>query len=143
VTPTILFCFLLSSSSRLRGGKAERFFADDVQPGFQRRFGDGEVGIVRRGDRYDFNTVRAQRLFAEQRLIIGVAALRRDPELFTELTSALGIDIKRAGQQGKDIVTQRRTSGGCSRSGWWLRRRPCPSAGSGIRVSCRLTWCSP
>ena len=88
-----------------RGGKAERFFADDVQSGFQRRFGNGEVGIVRRGYRYHFNTVRAQGLFAEQRLIIGIAASRRDPELFTKLTSAFGINIKSAGQQGKDIVT--------------------------------------
>ena len=43
----------------LGGGKAQRFFADNVQPRFQRCFGDREMGIVRRSDRNGFNAVRA------------------------------------------------------------------------------------
>ena len=96
--------------ARFVGGKAQRFFADNVQPGFQRRFSDSEVSIIRRRHRYGFNPVGAFGLLREQRFIIGVAALRSDAELLAELTAALGIDIKRAGQQSKDVITQRRAT---------------------------------
>ena len=96
--------------ARFVGGKAQRFFANNVQPGFKRRFSDSEVSIVRRSYRYGFNAVRAFGLLREQRLVIGVAAFRSDAELLAELTTALGIDIKRAGEQSKDVVAKRRTA---------------------------------
>lgn len=108
----------------------------------QRRFGDGEMGIVRGGDRDDLDPVRALRLFAKQGLVVGVAAIRRDAQLLTERAPALGIDVKRAGQQGINIVTQRRTAVAVAD----LTGSPpptMPQRRNGIRVSGRLTWCSP
>ena len=106
----VLFFAQIHQLARLFGGKAEGLFADNVESRLQRRFGNGEMGIVRGGDRDDLDAVRALRLFAKQGLVVGVAALRRDAQLLAERASALGIDVKRAGQQGINIVTQRRTA---------------------------------
>ena len=82
----VLFFAQIHQLARLFGGKAEGLFADNVESRLQLR------------------------LFAKQGLVVGVAALRRDAQLLTERAPALGIDVKRAGQQGINIVTQRRTA---------------------------------
>ena len=94
----VLFFTQVHQFARLFGGKTEGLFTDDVEARFQRRFGDGEMGIIRGGDRDDLDPVRALRLFTKQGLVVGVAALRRDAQLLTERAPALGIDVKRAGQ---------------------------------------------
>ena len=68
------------------------------------------MGIVRGGDRDDLDPVRTAGFFTKQGLVVGVAALRRDAQLLTKRAPALGINVKRAGQQDVNIVTQRRTA---------------------------------
>ena len=92
----------------LFAGKTERFFADHMQSGLQRRAANGVVGVVWRGDGDRFNAVFPRRLFAKQRFVVGVTAPGLHAQLLAKLAPALGVNIKGSGKQGKRSVTQRR-----------------------------------
>lgn len=106
----ILCCRWLSATSFVcfLAAEAQRLFAHHVQPSLQRCPADGIMGVIWRGNRHRLNAVRTLRLAAEQALVVGVTALGIHPQLLAELASALGINIKGAGQQRKGIITQRR-----------------------------------
>jgi hypothetical protein len=79
-----------------------------MQSGLQRRAANGVVGVVWRGDGDRFNAVFPRRLFAKQRLVVGVTAPGSTPSCWPNSRPRSGVNIKGSGQQGKRSVTQRR-----------------------------------
>ena len=106
----VLFLRQLDQLVRLLRGEAQRLFADNVQTGLERRLADLVVHAVRGRDGDCLYTVRALGLLGEHGLIIGIAAVRVNVQLLTEVLAALRINVERAGNQFKVEVAQ------CSRT---------------------------
>ena len=63
---------------RLREVERDGFVRHDVEAGFERRFGDGEVGVVGRGDDDEIHAlVRRSRRFAGEQFLVAAVASRR------------------------------------------------------------------